>query len=291
MLSYEKICLGLRCNNLCVDCELPGDETRRSLNELVADLDALPNKENLELWGGEPTLHDDLVSLVSYACRRGAKRIKLRTNGRLLADGEMLDALVREGCRIFEVSLFGSNPDTHEAVTRTRGSFNETMAGFENLHAYSLEEGCEKAIYLTVRIGVTDENVDDLLATVSLLMSFGVDVVRFVRMGSRLNIIRGAQMVATAMKVASLNRIWSVCEGFPPCTMTGSETHLMEFIQPVRFTGDKPKSCSKCVFAGICTGPPEDYLGKHGPREFRAVATFPYLQGLEYLMELTPRAY
>jgi hypothetical protein len=195
----------------------------------------------------------------------------------------VLQTLVKEGCRIFEVSLFGASPDTHEAVTRVRASFDETLKGFEALSAHSSMAEADESIYVTARIGVMDKNVEDLLPMVSLLMSFGVDVLRFVRMGAHLPVRQGAQAVATAMKVATLNRVWSISEGFPPCIMKGSECHLTELIQPKTFPGNKPKSCSKCVFSPLCAGPPEGY----GQRDFRAVATFPYFRGLEYLMELT----
>lgn len=283
MLSYEKIHFGPACNNRCTVCDVPADDTPRSLNELVRQVDALSDPENVELSGGEPSLHEGLLPLISHIRRRGGKRIKLRTNGRTLADRGVLQTLVREGCRIFEVSLFGAGPNTHEAVTRVRASFDETLKGFEALSAHSSMAEADESIYITARIGVMDENVEDLLPMVSLLMSYGVDVLRFVRMGARLPVRQGAQAVATAMKVATLNRVWSLSEGFPPCIMKGSECHLTELIQPKTFPGNKPKSCNTCVFSPLCAGPPEGY----GQRDFRAVATFPYFRGLEYLMELT----
>lgn len=287
MLSYEKIYFGSACNNRCAQCDWPADASSSSLNELLAQVDALADGENIELVGGEPTLHDGLLSLISYARRRGGRRIKLRTNGRSLADGRFLETLVQEGCRVFEVSLFGSRPDVHEAVTRARGGFNETLAGFQNLQTLSSAEAPGRRVYVTGRIGVTDRNVDDLLPTVSLLMSFGVDVLKMVRMGSDLGITPGAQAVATAMKVATLNRVWSMCKGFPPCTMKGSETHLMELLRPTAASGDKPKSCNQCLFETICAGPPEGYPEKRGTREFRAVrGGFPHMRGIEYLTQL-----
>ena len=286
MLSYEKIYFGSTCNNRCTVCDLPTDEASPNLNELVAQVDALSDGENIELLGGEPTLHDGLLSLVSYARRRGTKRIKLRTNGRCLADQRFLETLVGEGCRVFEISLFGSSPDVHEAVTRTRGSFNETLAGFQNLQGFCSTEVPGQSVYVTARIGVTDRNVDDLLPVVSLLTSFGVDVLKIVRMGTGLSMTHGAQAVGTAMKVATLNRVWSMSKGFPPCTMRGSETHLMELLRPTTFEGGKPKLCDKCVFGTICGGPPKGYREKRGLKEFRAVTSFPHLRGIEYLTRL-----
>jgi len=259
-------------------------ETPR-LNELVAQVDALKNGENLELLGGEPTLHEDLLSLISYARRRGARRIKVVTNGRRLADADFLLHLVEEGCRIFEVKIYGSRSETHDAVTRVRGSLDETLRGLQNLGGISDAGGYEGDIYVGIRFGVTNTNLEDLIPAVALLISFSTDAIRFVRMGGDFPIVQAAQMVANAMKVAALNRVWSMCEGFPPCVMKGSETHLSELLQPVAFEKDKPKSCRKCIFAKICTGPPEDFTGK-GLREFGAVSASPYSKDLEYLLKM-----
>lgn len=286
MLSYEEIRFGSACDNRCTECPVTDDQSMRSLNELVGQAEALSEGENVILTGGEPTLHEDLFALISYVRRRGAERVKLRTNGRSLADGRFTADLVREGCRFFEVSLFGARPESHDAVTGVPGSFHETLRGFETLCGFSSGDGPGRELFVTARIGVTRQNVEDLFAAVSLLVSFGVDVLHFVRMGSRLGILQGAQTVANAMKVAGLNRCWSVCEGFPPCTMTGSETHLIELIQPRAATGKKPRPCAKCVFTGVCAGPPKDVAERERGGVFRPVSRFSHMRGLEYLMEV-----
>ncbi len=285
MLTYEKVSFGSECNNRCMACPSTSEEETPRLNELVAQIDSLKNIENLELLGGEPTLHEDLLSLISYARKRGARRIKLVTNGRRLADADFLLHLVEEGCRIFEVKIYGSKPETHEAVTRVRGSLDETFRGLQNLGGISDSGGHEGDVYVGIRFGVTNTNLEDLVPAVALLISFSTDSIRFVRMGSGFPIVQAAQMVANAMKVASLNRVWSMCKGFPPCVMKGSETHLFELLQPMAFENDQPKSCCKCIFAKICTGPPEDFDGK-GLREFRAVSASPYSKDLEYLLKM-----
>jgi len=285
MLVYEKVSFGSECNNRCVTCPSVRQQEPPRLNELVAQVDALKNGENLELFGGEPTLHEDLLSLISYARRKGARRIKLVTNGRRLADESFLLSLVEEGCRIFDIKLYGSRPETHDAVTRVRGSLDEMLQGLQNLGGVSDAGGYEGDIYVGIRFGVTNTNLEDLVPAVALLISFSTDAIRFVRMGGDFPIVQAAQMVANAMKVAALNRVWSMCEGFPPCVMKGSETHLSELLQPVAFENDKPKSCLKCIFAKICTGPPGDYAGK-GLRDFKAVSASPYSKDMEYLLKM-----
>ena len=107
MISYRTISFGSACNNRCVGCEAEGDMTSLSLEGLVRQVDGEDHLENLAFLGGEPTLFDDLLSLISQIRDRGAKRIKLVTNGRRLRDMDFLVSLVEAGCRVFEVKLEG----------------------------------------------------------------------------------------------------------------------------------------------------------------------------------------
>jgi sulfatase maturation enzyme AslB (radical SAM superfamily) len=283
MMCYQKISFGSECNNACVVCEAVDQTTGHDLDGLVRQIDSLTDPENLVLLGGEPTLHEDLTSLISHARRRGVRRIKLLTNGRRLAEVDFLTNLAEEGCRLFEVKVEGSSPAVHEAVTRTRGSFEETLQGLENLGVLARTEGYEDSIYVAARVVVTKENLEDLIALVSMLVSFEVDRIIFSRKTSDLPMSQGAQLVANALKLATLNRTWSVCEGFPPCLMNGCERHVSEFLQPIFYDGDKPKGCRKCDYIEICSGPPEDYVRERGAREFRAVSGSSFVEDIRRL--------
>jgi sulfatase maturation enzyme AslB (radical SAM superfamily) len=283
MISYQKVFFGSECNNACVVCEAGDQTTSHDLDGLVRQIDSLTDPENLVLLGGEPTLHEDLAPLISYARRQGAGRIKLLTNGRRLAEVDFLKNLAEEGCRLFEVKVEGSSPAVHEAVTRTRGSFDETLQGLKNLGVLARTEGYEDAIYVAARVVVTRENLEDLIALVSMLVSFEVDRIILSRKTSGFPLSEGSMLVANALKLATLNKTWSVCEGFPPCLMNGCERHVSEFLQPVFYDGDKPKGCRKCDYIEICSGPPEDYVRERGSREFRAVSGSSVVEDLRQL--------
>jgi len=285
MITYHRLFLGSQCDNDCLVCPARNDEKNRGLTELIHEFDALDDPENIELWGGEPTLHKDLVSLISYARSRGARRIKLATNARSLAEWDVLTSLAEQGCRLFEVKINGSRPETHEAVTGARGSFDQTIQGLQNLgtlSSSSKEYG--SSIYVGARVAVCQANFEDLTSIVSLLISFGVDRIVLARRGSDFLLGEAAQMAANAMKVATLNRTWSVCEGFPPCLMKACEMHVAELIQPAIQERERLKACRACAYKDICGGPPEDYIRKRGSREFRAVSSSPYLEDLRHLL-------
>ena len=286
MIAYHKLFLGSECNNDCIACPAKDEEKTRPVSELIDQVDALADPENLELCGGEPTFHKDLVSLIAHARSRGARRIKLVTNGRTLADFDLLTRLVEEGCSLFEVKINGSRPETHEAVTGTRGSFDETLQGLQNLGTLSSSEDYGGGVFVEACVGVTRANVEDLTPTMALLVSIGVDRIILARRGVDFAMNEAAPMVANAMRVAALNRVWSVCQGFPPCLMKGCEMHVAELLQPVPPQGEKPKGCRGCAYAALCAGPPEEYVRKRGLREFRALSASPYLEDLKRLVEM-----
>ena len=286
MIAYQKLCLGPEGNNDCAMCSVKNEQKTCTLTELIHQVNALADPENLELCGGESTLHKDLLSLISSARGRGAKRIKLVTMGRQLADWDLLTELIDEGCRLFEVRIHGSRPETHEAITGDHGSFDQTVQGLQNLSTLSNSAEYEGAIYVAARVGVTRANLEDLVPTIALLASLGVDRIILARTASDLPTTKAARAVENAMRVAALNRIWSVCEGFPPCLMKGSEMHVAELLRPVLSETQKPKGCRGCTYIDLCNGPPEDVIAQGGLREFRAVSSSPYVEDVRRLLTM-----
>ncbi len=289
MVTYEKLFVGAQCNNYCAACPTGDKERSLGLNELIGHIDALAEPENIQFHGGEPTLRSDLLSLVSYARKRGGRRIKLVTNGRRLAEWDLLSRLVEEGCRLFEVKINGSRPETHEALTGAQGSFEQTMQGLHNLRTLSNSPQCENGLFVAVRVAVTRANLGDLAPIVGLLLPFGVDRIIFDRRGADFHLAEGAQILGNVMKMATLNRVWSVCEGFPPCLMKGCERHVAELLAPSLQQAKKPKGCNKCDYADICTGPPKDYAGPKGSAGgFKSVSGSAYIEDVNRLFSRGP---
>ena len=82
MIAYQKLCLGPEDNDHCAVCPV-WDKGKKmyDLTGLTHQVNALADPENVELCGGESTPNKDLVSLISSARARGARRIKLVTSG------------------------------------------------------------------------------------------------------------------------------------------------------------------------------------------------------------------
>ena len=88
MLKWLEISADYTCNNRCVGCfSVTGDGPRMATPEVIENL-RIGRAEGAEwLWigGGEPTLRRDLFSIASAARKLGYTRVKIQTNGMMLA--------------------------------------------------------------------------------------------------------------------------------------------------------------------------------------------------------------
>jgi radical SAM protein with 4Fe4S-binding SPASM domain len=138
--------LAERCNNDCLHCSvnLPaGDAIARArewnaaswkpLLREAADLGCLV----VRMTGGEPLIRDDFEEIYLHARRLGL-RVMLFTNAtlvtprlaRLLRDVPPLEAV--------EVSVYGMEKESYEAVTRTPGSFAAFRRGLDLLRDHGV---------------------------------------------------------------------------------------------------------------------------------------------------------
>lgn len=127
--------LTYQCNNHCVFCAI-GDRSAR--HAARADVEAALRAHRsagcnlLDLDGGEPSLHPDLMPLVELARELGYRPITLITNGRRLAYRAFAKRLVAAGVDQILVSLHGPDARVHEALTRVPGSYDQTWRGLQH---------------------------------------------------------------------------------------------------------------------------------------------------------------
>jgi MoaA/NifB/PqqE/SkfB family radical SAM enzyme len=84
---------------------------------------------------GEPTLDPDLLRYATWAREEGFESIGVITNGRRLSYGPYARALLEAGVNRVMVSIHGPDARSHDAMTRSRGSFDQTFAALGNLSA------------------------------------------------------------------------------------------------------------------------------------------------------------
>ena len=170
------IALGTECNNNCIFCVEADRAGRRIANAAMTPervrsiLEAHRDAEEVCFTSGEPTTRPDLPSLVRLARELGFGTVSLMTNGRRLAYPGYAAALAAAGITRLCISIHGHEPRLHDGMTRTPGSFVQTLAGLEQA-ARLRSVGVE----LHSSTVVTSRNLPTLLELVRFLRARGVD--------------------------------------------------------------------------------------------------------------------
>jgi radical SAM protein with 4Fe4S-binding SPASM domain len=128
-----------RCNHACEHCYqvqgLKGELTREQIESLLGDFRA-GGGFVVTFSGGEATLREDLIPLLTYAHELGLATV-LYTNGFTMTEA-LAGAIA--ACHVWrvEISLYSHKAEEHDAVTRVPGSWQKTTQGIRWLRAKSV---------------------------------------------------------------------------------------------------------------------------------------------------------
>lgn len=285
--------IGFACNNRCLFCAQ--GEKRRSTGlvpaaQLVEHMRrAFEPGRGLVLTGGEPTIRKDLVELVKVARGCGYSPIQIQTNGRMLAYSDLVKRLIDAGVTEFSPALHGPTAAIHDALTRSEGSFDQTVAGIAN----AVESG---AIVVTNSV-VVRQNLPHLTATVDILADLGVYKAQFALVhpvGTAMErfdqVVPRISLAAAAMRMAvergRERGLKMVVEAVPLCLMRGFEDAVVEPAIPETTVVDADgeafafsnwrrengKSngppCERCDRRAECEGPWREYPARYGWSEY-----------------------
>ncbi len=156
-----------RCNHLCTFCynspsgarEMTTDQIFEALRK-VSELGVL----YLTLTGGEALCHKDFFK-IGREVRRLGMALRIYSNGYLMADKKLVRKIKLLTPTEVEISLHGARPETHEALTKIRGSFAKTIKAVENLS--------EAGIKVTLKCPITRLNQHELFEIKALAHGLG----------------------------------------------------------------------------------------------------------------------
>lgn len=129
--------LTYRCNNSCRHCWLwlpiSAEEKQEELSftEIRSIVDQA-REMGCQFWGisgGEPMVRPDFADIFDYITKKSLF-YNINTNGTLITR-EIAQLLTRKGRKM--VALYGATAKIHDHITRTPGSFDATMRGFQYL--------------------------------------------------------------------------------------------------------------------------------------------------------------
>ncbi len=131
--------LTARCNLNCTHCyiNLPANDEKARASELsleeienIADRAVKMGAMWVLLTGGEPLLRLDFQEIYLMLKRKGLL-VSVFTNATLLRE-EHISLFKRYPPRDIEVTIYGSNPEIYEAITRKPGSFKAFQRGLSS---------------------------------------------------------------------------------------------------------------------------------------------------------------
>ena len=141
LLSNLVMELTERCNNNCIHCyiNLPVDDLDAKKRELSTDQIKGILKEAVSLGcmrvrftGGEPLLREDFAELYVFSRKLGLK-VLIFTNANLITP-HLAELFVRiPPLEKIEITVYGMEKSSYEAVTRTPGSFETAWRGINLL--------------------------------------------------------------------------------------------------------------------------------------------------------------
>ena len=169
---------GERCNNRCTFCmeRNAGYPLQYSLEEYRATLDKMRAElSGVVFTGGEPTLNPLLPRLVEMATELGYELVGLVSNGRALKDPKLCERLLEGGLNQLTVSLHGPRAEIHDAISRSKGSFDQAARCLSNFAR--LRERYE--FELKVNCILVQSNLAHMGEMGDFASSFGVDNLNF----------------------------------------------------------------------------------------------------------------
>jgi MoaA/NifB/PqqE/SkfB family radical SAM enzyme len=174
------ILTGAVCNNNCIFCMEEDRDGRYVVNSATTDesvrwiLGRQAAYEEVCFTSGEPTTNQRLPHWIAMAKAAGARWISMMTNGRALSYERYTRGLLAAGLNRVYVSIHGHTQKLHEGLTRTPGSFDQTVAGIDTVARYR-----RHGVVLHTSTVITKRNLPHLADIYAFLRAHGVQQVVF----------------------------------------------------------------------------------------------------------------
>lgn len=299
-LQWVELTPSYRCNNACLGCfASTTDDSSPEMSDREI-LDALhtglrDGARALWIGGGEPTLARATLRLAHAARRLGYARVKLQTNGMILAYPEHAKRCRDAGITEVAFSIKGATAATHDRLTRTAGCFDLMRTGMENCRALGLDLEGDLLIYRSNLAELPDMVGDHIPLGLKrfrvwlLAVSDPEGDPEAAAESPRIAEVMPALTRALAHLPPDAPPDALVSLHTPPCTIPEEHARLRFFaptlgLRVVNPGGhafmleDSPMEggaflprCARCALRPQCNGPRSSYLARYGDDEFRPV--------------------
>jgi len=296
------IITGYRCNNNCIFCI---NSEKRNLNEKTTKqitLEMIEAKKQgrtyLELIGGEPTIRNDFLYLISFAKGLKFKTILIATNGKMFSYPDFAKKTIKAGITSIIFSIHGHNSKLHDRLTQNKGSFEQLKTGLVNLRKLGFGN-------IGSNTTIVKQNYTALPKIANAILDLGIKNAEFIFVdctygGANRNfyhlvprISKAAPYIKQCLDIGNKNRCkhWHI-RYVPMCFFEGYENHISELNEVKTFQTEhlapdfknydveksrvsiarvKTEQCSECRCSNRCEGIWKAYIAKYGSDELIAI--------------------
>jgi uncharacterized radical SAM superfamily Fe-S cluster-containing enzyme len=132
-----------RCNMNCPIClaNIPAmgfrfDPPLAYFEHIFSALAQMDPKPKIQLFGGEPTVREDLIEIINLAHRKYDLNCRVVTNGLRLADEEYCKQLLATGVQVM-FSFDGRHPSIYERTRKHPKAFERKLKGLQNVTSFN----------------------------------------------------------------------------------------------------------------------------------------------------------
>ena len=275
------------CSNKCVFCfnnpedRRSGEELRKQELKIAKDLIEYIKDccANLTISGNDPLEYTKLIPMVRHMKKIGFSHIMLCTHGRVQENDTIMEELVGAGITSFRIPIYGSNSEMHDSVTRSRGSFEETIRGIKSIKNIKKQAG------LNLLTAVVNQNKNDILNILKLALSFKLDTFQFDMpylypsvkdLSYHVPYRDLGRYLKRVMEYISENNVTNVQFNDIPSCVFGFDNKLV--VMPKHFKElkkwkIKPKICKDCIVSSKCNGFYANDITKYGIGDIKPITS------------------
>jgi hypothetical protein len=154
-----------RCNMNCPICiaNIPGmgfefNPPLEYFDHILSELGRRDPKPLVQLFGGEPTVREDLFEIIAMARRNGLDA-RIVTNGLKLADEDYCRRICESKVHVL-LAFDGNDPEIYERLRRNPGAHAKKLKALENLGKHSRHKN---TIMCCVARGINDAQMGSLI--------------------------------------------------------------------------------------------------------------------------------
>lgn len=287
------LCVWDKCNNRCRMCTNPtapwpawDGSFDYGYDSLIARLEKkreeILAQDSIYLTGGEPTIHPQFREIIKYLKINFPKQtIRLLTNGRSFSYEKYAQAVLDLDKDLeIDMSLYGSNAESHEVVTQTPGSFEQSCSGLKNL--LKNKRGNQ---VIGLRFVLTRESYQQIKEFLELVEKdfFGLDRLIIIFPEYEAQALKNQKeiMIKYSEVQEALENSFANMESlsqkldfrlyhFPLCQLERKFWSWVWKTWPENEV-DFPKVCDNCQANKYCVGIHKGYLGAVGDKEFNSI--------------------